>query len=261
MSFNLKTSIMKKQFSLEIQNPCEAKFSEMTPNAQGSFCSSCAKNVIDLSRKTNSEVAKILANSEDSSICARLKTSQLEQVFEHNEASKLTTFKYASAIAASVLLTSNVVAQEKEPVKIEVDSTKPQRVIMGKIAYREPIHKVISFSIQGKLLDSKTKKPISEKLYPNLTIYINGASKNIKIDAKTGKFEIPVLLNDDTKEINVHISNEDKNYNNTFQINLKAIKNNKLDLNIYIKPEEELQNYMIMGGLGIKNHTSKNNNS
>jgi hypothetical protein len=252
---------MKKQFSLEIENPCDAKFSEMTPNAQGSFCSSCAKNVIDLSRKTNSEVAKILANSKDTSICARLKTSQLDQVFEHNEVSKLTTFKYATAIAATVLLSSNVVAQEKEPVKIEVDSTKPQRVIMGKIAYREPVNKVILVTIHGKLLDSKTKKPISEKLYPNLSIYINGASKNIKIDAKTGKFEIPVLLNDDTKEISVHISNDDKNYNNTFQINLKAIKNNKLDLNIYIKPEEELQNYMIMGGLGIRNHISKNNNS
>ena len=252
---------MKKQFSLEIQNPCDAKFSEMTPNTQGSFCSSCAKNVIDLSRKTNSEVAKILANSKDSSICARLKTSQLDQVFEHNEVSKLNTFKYATAIAASVLLTSNITAQEKEPIKTGVDSTKPQRVIMGKIAYREPVNKVISFSIQGKLLDSKTKKPISEKLYPNLSIYINGASKNIKIDAKTGKFEVPVLLNDNTKEISVHISNEDRNYNNTFKIVLKAIKNNKLDLNIYIKPEEELQKYMIMGGLGIKNHTSKNNNS
>ena len=45
---------MKKQFSLKIENPCDAKFSEMTPNANGSFCSSCAKNVIDLSRKTNS---------------------------------------------------------------------------------------------------------------------------------------------------------------------------------------------------------------
>ena len=252
---------MKKQFSLEIENPCDAKFSEMKPNAQGSFCSSCSKNVIDLSRKTNSEVAKILANSKDTSICARLKTSQVDQVFEHNEVSKLTTFKYATAIAATVLLSSNVVAQEKEPVKIEVDSTKPQRVIMGKIAYREPVNKVISVTIHGKLLDSKTKKPISEKLYPNLSIYINGASKNIKIDAKTGKFEIPVLLNDDTKEISVHISNDDKNYNNTFQIDLKAIKNNKLNLNINIKPEEELQNYMIMGGLGIRNHTSKNNNS
>lgn len=252
---------MKKQFSLEIENPCDAKFSEMTPNANGSFCSSCAKNVIDLSRKTNSEVAKILANSKDSSICARLKTSQLDQVFEHTETSKLNNLKYATAIAASVLLSSNVVAQEKEPVKIEVDSTKPQRVIMGKIAYREPISKVISVTIQGKLLDSKTKKTLSEKLYPNLMIYINGASKNIKIDAKTGKFEVPVLINDDTKEINVSISNEDKNYNNTFQIDLKTIKNNKLNLNISINPEEELQNYMIMGGLGIRNHSSKNNNS
>ena len=252
---------MKKQFPLEIQNPCDSKFSEMTPNPQGSFCSSCAKNVIDLSRKTNSEIAKILANSKEASICARLKTTQLEQVFEYNEASKLTTLKYATAIAASVLLTSNVMAQEKKPLKIEVDSTKPQRITMGKIAYREPINKVISVTIQGKLLDSKTKKPLSEKLYPNLSIYINGASKNIKIDAKTGKFEVPILLNDDTKEISVHISNEDRNYNNTFQIDLKAIKNNKLELNIYIKPEEELQKYMILGGLGIKNHTSKNNNS
>ncbi len=252
---------MKKQFSLKIENPCGAKFSEMTPNANGSFCSSCAKNVIDLSRKTNSEVAKILANSKETSICARLKTSQLEQVFEHNEASKLNTFKYATAIAASVLLSSNVVAQEKEPIKIEVDSTKPQRITMGTIAYREPVNKVISVTIQGKLLDSKTKKPISEKLYPNLYIYINGAQKNLKIDAKTGKFEVPVLLNENTTEISVHITNENKNYNNTFQIDLKRIKNNKLNLNIYIKPEEELQNYMIMGGLGIKNHTSKNNNS
>lgn len=252
---------MKKQFSLKIENPCDAKFSEMTPNANGSFCSSCAKNVIDLSRKTNSEVAKILANSKDTSICARLKTSQLDQIFEHNEVSKLNSFKYATAIAASVFMTSNVVAQDKEPLKIEVDSTKPQRITMGKIAYREPVNKVISVTIQGKLLDSKTKKPLSEKLYPNLSIYINGAQKNLKIDAKTGKFEVPVLLNEDTKEISVHISNEDKNYNNTFQIDLKTIKNNKLELNIYIKPEEELQKYLIMGGIGIRNHTSKNNNS
>ena len=155
---------MKKQFSLKIENPCEAKYSEMTPNATGSFCSSCAKNVIDLSRKTNSEVGKFLATSKESSICARLKTSQLEQVFEHYETSKLNNLKYATAIAASVLLTSNVVAQEKEPQKIEVDSTKPQRVIMGKMMYREPVSKVIAFSIQGKLLDSKTKKPLSAKL-------------------------------------------------------------------------------------------------
>lgn len=252
---------MKKQFSLKIENPCKAKFSEMIPNTNGSFCSSCAKNVIDLSRKTNSEVAKILAQSKDSSICARLKTSQLEQVFEHNEVSKLNSFKYATAIAASVLLTSNVVAQEKEPLKIEVDTSASKRIIMGKIAYREPVNKVIAFSIHGKLLDSKTKKPLSAKLYPNLSIYINGAQKNCKIDAKTGKFEVPIILSENTTEISVQISNDDKNYNNTYQIDLRLIKNNKLEFNVSIQPEEELQNYKIMGGLGIIEHTSKNKNS
>lgn len=254
---------MKKQFSLEIQNPCSAKFSEMTPNVNGSFCSSCAKNVIDLSHKTNSEVAKFLATSKESSICARLRTSQLEEVFEHNETSKLKNLKYATAIAASVLLTSNVVAQEKETPKIEIDSTqpKPQRVVIGKVLYREPIHKVISITIQGKLLVSQTKKPISEKLYPNLTIYMNGASKSMKIDAKTGRFEVPVLLNENATEINVSISNDDRTYSNTFKIDLKLMKNNKLDLNIYINPDKELQNYKIMGGLGIKTINQKSNNS
>jgi hypothetical protein len=251
---------MKKQFTIEIQNPCDAKFSEMTPNASGSFCSSCAKNVIDLSHKTNSEVAKILANSKDTSICARLKTAQLNQIFEHHETSKLNAFKYATAIAATVLLSSNIVAQEKESLKIELDSTKPQRITLGKIAYREPVNKIISVTIHGKLLDSKTKKPLSAKLYPNLSIYINGAQKNMKIDAKTGKFEVPIILSENTTEISVQISNDDKNYNNTFQIDLRLIKNNKMEFNISIQPEEEFQKYMIMGGLGIKTHTSKNNN-
>lgn len=252
---------MKKQFSLEIQNPCAAKFSEMTPNTSGSFCKSCAKNVIDLSYKTNSEIAKILANSKDTSICARLKTSQLERVFEHNETSKLKTLKYTTAIAASVLLTTNVVAQEKEPAKTEVDAKSNQGFKVGKIAYKEQTIKVLSFNIKGKLLDHKTKKPISEKLYPNLTIFINGASKNMKINPKTGEFEVPVLLNENTKEISVSISTDSKNYTNTFQIDLKNIKNNTLALNIYINPEKELQNYMIMGGLGIINQTHKKNNS
>ena len=141
---------MKKQFSLEIQNPCAAKFSEMIPNTTGSFCKSCAKNVIDLSYKTNSEIAKILANSKDTSICARLKTSQLEQVFEHNETSKLKTLKYTTAIAASVLLTTNVIAQEKEPTKTEVDAKSNRGFKVGKIAYKEQMIKILSFSIKRK---------------------------------------------------------------------------------------------------------------
>ena len=51
---------MKKKFTLEIKNPCSENFDKMIPNAGGSFCDSCMKNVIDLSKKTNSEVADSL---------------------------------------------------------------------------------------------------------------------------------------------------------------------------------------------------------
>ena len=84
---------MKKKFTLEIKNPCEEKISNMQPNANGFFCDSCAKNVIDLSRKTNSEVAKFLSETKDqNNICARLKTSQLEEEFEINTFSKISNF-------------------------------------------------------------------------------------------------------------------------------------------------------------------------
>lgn len=251
---------MKKQFSLEIQNPCNENFSKMTPNEQGSFCSSCAKNVIDLSKKSNAEIAKILANSKESSICARLKTSQLDEVFEYTETSKFNNFKYATAIAATVLLSSGVAAQEKQPVKTEVDVAQERPIMMGKIAPVKPVKKQISFSIVGKLLDSKTKKPLSAKAYPNLTIYIEGASDQVKINPKTGSFEVPVVLDSAVKQVNVSISSDDKSYNNNYKIDLKTIKNNKLNLNIIINPEEALQSYHIMGGMGIVQPKLKSKN-
>lgn len=123
---------MKKKFTLEIASPCSESFDKMIPNSGGSFCGSCAKNVIDLSRKTNSEVARFIAENKDKNTCARLKTTQLVEEFEYNEISKINNLKYA-AIAASILIASNVVAQEKTPVKTEINSTMPNNYIIGKV--------------------------------------------------------------------------------------------------------------------------------
>ena len=107
---------MKKKFTLEISSPCSENFNKMIPNTIGSFCSSCAKNVIDLSKKSNTEVAKFIAETKDQNICARLKVTQLDHEFEYNETSKINNLKYA-AVAASLLLASNVSGQEKTPIK------------------------------------------------------------------------------------------------------------------------------------------------
>lgn len=240
---------MKKKFSLEIKTPCNENFDKMIPNSNGSFCNSCAKNVIDLSTKTNSEVARFIVENKDKSICARLKTSQLEEEFEVNEISKSNNFKYAVAVAATVLLTSTVVSQEKQPVKTEVGCAKPNPHIVGKIAYQET--KTVSFVLSGKILEKATKKPLSNKKYPELQIYVSGSNVSVKVDPKTGAYSIPLTLDKNTTEIYVTINSNDYSYSKSMKIDLSKIKNNSLILNLTIDSETEMKNYQIMGGLGV----------
>ena len=184
---------MKKKFILEITRPCSEDFDKMIPNSKGSFCDSCAKNVIDLSKKTNSEIARVIVESKGKDICARIKTTQLKEEFEYNETSKINNFKYA-AIAASVLLASNVVAQEKEPVQTEITVPKPNNHIVGKIAVRLPADEEVSIIVKGKILDSKTNKPLNNKTYPNLMLTINDSETPFKVNAETGEFTIPLKV-------------------------------------------------------------------
>lgn len=240
---------MKKKFSLEINSPCNENFSKMTANESGSFCNSCAKNVIDLSTKTNREVADFISNNKEKNICARMRTSQLEEEFEINDTSKINNFKYAVAVAASVLLTSNVVGQEKTPAKSEINCPKPNPAIMGKIAYVQPQKEIVSFTLQGNILENATKKPLSEKSFPNIRMYISGTS--VAVNPKTGAYSIPVSMANDAFQLQVTISCDDATLNKTILIDLSKIKNGILNFDILIDSEKEMHNYKIMGGLGI----------
>lgn len=246
---------MKKKFSIEIKTPCHENFNNMIPNANGSFCNSCAKNVIDLSTKTNSEVAKFIGESKDENICARLNVSQLEQTFEYETHPKKNNFKYAVAVAASVLLTSNIVAQDnKQPVTtVQTCEAKPPKRMVGKIAVHQ---KVVAITIRGKVLDSSTKKPISETAYPNLSFFAYGATKTVKIDPKTGEYAIELLVNENAKTVMIYISNEDFRYSKEIPLNTKEkIKT----LNILVNPEQEFQSLKILGGMGVNYIDDKKN--
>lgn len=253
---------MKKKFTLEIKNPCEEKISDMKPNANGFFCDSCAKNVIDLSRKTNSEVAKFFSETKDqNNICARLKTSQLEEEFEINTLSKISNFKYA-AVAATVLLATNAVGQEKQPAKTEINCPKPnpEQNILGKVAYNSTVEKVISITVKGKLLDQKTNKPINSKTYPNLILTINGSQSTIKINPKTGEFLIPILVSEGSKNLMISVSSDDYYLSKIIPFNMKSVKKNVLLQNILIDTSE-LSKMHIAGGLGVNYIDVKKTNS
>ncbi|RAR72586.1 hypothetical protein [Flavobacterium aciduliphilum] len=248
---------MKKKFSLEIKTPCHENFNNMISNANGSFCNSCAKNVIDLSTKTNREVAQFIAEAKDKNICVRLNVSQLEQTFEYETHPKNNNFKYAVAVAASILVTSNSVAQDnKQPfTTVQTCEAKPPKHLLGKVAIQQQKTKVVT--VKGYVLDKKTNKPISAENYPNLSIYAYGAAKSTSIDPKTGAYSLDVELHENTKIITIYISNNDFRYSKEFTINPK--EKNKI-LPILVDPEKEFQALKIMGGMGVNYRTNKKNN-
>ncbi|MEN2487868.1 hypothetical protein AAYQ05_08710 [Flavobacterium sp. B11] len=240
---------MKKKFTLEIATPCSENFDKMIPNSQGSFCNSCMKNVIDLSKKTNSEVAKFINENKDKNICARLKTKQLEEEFVYNETSKINSLKYAT-VAASVLLASNLVAQEKEPIKTEISCPKPDVYKVGKVAYNQIQNEEVSIIIKGKLLEAKTNKSFDRKTYSNLMIAFSGSQNPVKVNYKTGEFSIESKVLKNSKTLMVTITANDYYLSKEISFDVKSIKNNVLMKNIIVG-SEELNRIYIAGGLGI----------
>lgn len=244
---------MKNKFTLEINKPCSENFDKMTLNSAGSFCSSCAKNVIDLSKKSNSEIAKFISENKDQNICARLKTSQLEDEFEYNQISKINNFKYA-AIAATVLLTSSVVGQEAPSITTEMHIPESDNHIMGKIALHQPEESEILITLKGKLLDSKTNKPLDPVKYPNVIFTINSGNQ-INFNPKTGEFTAPLRVLKNSKSIMITVESRDFYLSKTIPLDIESGNKTTIKQDILIDTEELLKVY-ILGGLGI-NYTDK----
>ncbi|MCD0469147.1 hypothetical protein [Flavobacterium sp. JAS] len=240
---------MKKKFTLEIASSCSENFDKMVPNSNGSFCNSCAKNVIDLSRKTDSEIARFIVENKNENICARLKTTQLENEFEYNEVSKMNNLKYA-AIAASVLLTSSVVAQEKVSVETEISIQKPTTHILGKVAFSQTIEEEISIIIKGKLLDARTHKPLADRTYPNLTLTINNSPTPFMMNPKTGEFSIPLNVLKNSKTLMITVNSNDYYHSKMIPFNIQSLKGNVLHQDIIIDSEKMSKIYRL-GGLGV----------
>ena len=255
---------MKKQFKLEINNPCDADLNAMEKTNTGFFCSSCVKNVIDLSSKTNAEVAQFIAkNKNHTSICARLRSTQLEQEFEYNEISKVTNFKYAVAVAASVLLTTTVVGQEKTTQNTEQTQISNSGFVLGKVKQVVPLPKILSLKIEGRLLDSTTNKPISKKLFRNMKIQIYGLSNYYKVNSKTGQFSIPIKLNTNTKTITFTVISNDHSLTKTISVDLTNQTSPVFTQDLIVNPKTGFEEMLFTGSVGVNyiNHKKTISNS
>lgn len=71
---------MKKQnYIISIPEPCHEDWNSMTPDANGKFCNSCSKSVVDFTAKTDAEIHAMMMERKDQRVCGHFKTNQVNR--------------------------------------------------------------------------------------------------------------------------------------------------------------------------------------
>jgi hypothetical protein len=68
-----------KKIQLSIPEPCHENWDHMTPTQQGRFCNACAKQVIDFSEMSDSEVLNYFSKVKNEKVCGRAYPDQLDR--------------------------------------------------------------------------------------------------------------------------------------------------------------------------------------
>ncbi len=89
---------MKRPLLIQIKNPCNENWDEMTLAEQGKFCSNCQKTVIDFSEKTDAELVEYF--NTHSSFCGRFKQTQIDRYIEEPRPVLKRLFHFYSKVAA-----------------------------------------------------------------------------------------------------------------------------------------------------------------
>lgn len=71
---------MNSKFKITIPKPCHENWNTMTPKEKGRFCSSCAKTVIDFTKKTTEEIQEYLVDNKNQQVCGHFYKKQLDTI-------------------------------------------------------------------------------------------------------------------------------------------------------------------------------------
>lgn len=83
-----------QKLQLTIPEPCHENWQNMTPTDQGRFCNACAKEVIDFSMMTDTEVLNYFTALTHDKVCGRALPSQLERTISKPKDPKKRLFWY-----------------------------------------------------------------------------------------------------------------------------------------------------------------------
>lgn len=225
---------MPKQYKLTITNPCSEPWSEMTPSEQGRFCAYCAKNVVDFTLMSDSQIAQYLQDTKGL-ICGRLTHAQLDRVYSVGMTYR-TKPQFAAYLAALMLLNSNNSPVTAHPGLREVEWA-PLVIPLEQPAPEITTVTSDSLLIKGIVLDSITLQPVD-----GVFIKCDTSFHNLVTDS-TGRFEIWVPATAHPAE--VHLQFWGRNY----ALRNQVIAKDKLPVEMQVILPRD--NAIIYGGLEV----------
>lgn len=181
-----------QKLQISIPKPCHENWQNMTATEQGRFCKACAKEVVDFSTMTDTEVLNYFTTITHNNVCGRVLTSQLNRPITYPMQIKKKMYWYWNYIVMFFMFfaKSNAVkAQGKlQEVPVAQNPVKRSSLPNGEVLVTRVggIKQVSSKIIDGIVTD-ENRHPI-----PNATILIKGTKNGVVTNAK-GLFSIRVL--------------------------------------------------------------------
>jgi len=170
-----------QKLQLSIPEPCHENWQQMTPTQQGRYCNACAKEVVDFSMMTDTEVLNYFTTPSNEKICGRALPTQLDRAITRPKEPKKRLFWYWNYIVMFFMLFSKnngVKAQGGVKPATEFSPVKPADILKGDIV-------ITSWVVKGKVTD-KDGNPV-----PFATVMIKGTKTGVSTDANGG-FSIKV---------------------------------------------------------------------
>lgn len=236
---------MKPSVKIKIDTPCTEDWNAMQPAARGRFCDSCAKNVVDFTGMTDSQIAKYLLQH-NGSICGRVKSTQLHRALElEKEVGPAQVKAISWFLRAAVLV--GLTLPGKANANPVVEAARPFNGEKGN--FNEPIPRQVT--ITGTVTDS-----ISGEAIKNARLVITGIADTLAADS-TGNFTALINVADSSiTEIKIMVMADSYNYSEQVftipqnGILLANIKLNKLVIGLaYNGPDTITSQPWIVTGL------------
>ena len=179
------------KYEIKIPNPCNEKWSEMTPIEKGAFCSNCKKEVFDFTNKCNYQLAKFLDT--DRKLCGKFKPEQLNRDISSLENTKYSKTGLLLGVTTLLSLSTPIFGQNKLH---QVIKTEQSDLVNTDIENTQKL--TDSIQLKGNVFDQNGG-------LPGANIFFKGQSYGVQTDFD-GNFSINIEKKEIKKNLILVIS-------------------------------------------------------